>query len=330
LYQFKQLNETQATAAAIATGVANSAAISSTTDVDYFKVVTTATSNNTFALAGPSGVDYDLTIYNSAGTQIGSGAGSTATETVSLSNQAAGTYYIKVFGYSGANSATCYTITATASAVTGCASVYDNTTNGTVAGAVSIPLNTNVTGLVNVSGDIDYYKFVITTGGTATITLTTLPADYDLVLYSSNGTTQLAISQNGSTTSETISRTYTAGTYIIKVFGYSTANNATSCYTLKVTTGTATKEAGWITAAQQQFRVYPNPVENSINLNVIGLQKTGTVRVFDVMGRVVSSAAVVKNGNNRIDAASLKAGVYFIKIIDNNGKLLHQEKLIKE
>jgi Secretion system C-terminal sorting domain/Bacterial pre-peptidase C-terminal domain/Fibronectin type III domain len=323
-------NETQATAAAIATGVANSAAISSTTDVDYFKVVTTATSNNTFALAGPSGVDYDLTIYNSAGTQIGSGAGSTATETVSLSNQAAGTYYIKVFGYSGANSATCYTITATASAVTGCASVYDNTTNGTVAGAVSIPLNTNVTGLVNVSGDIDYYKFVITTGGTATITLTTLPADYDLVLYSSNGTTQLAISQNGSTTSETISRTYTAGTYIIKVFGYSTANNATSCYTLKVTTGTATKEAGWITAAQQQFRVYPNPVENSINLNVIGLQKTGTVRVFDVMGRVVSSAAVVKNGNNRIDAASLKAGVYFIKIIDNNGKLLHQEKLIKE
>lgn len=323
-------NETQATAATIATGVANSAAITTATDVDFFKVVTTATSNNTFALAGPSGVDYDLTIYNSAGTQIGSGAGSTATETVSLSSQAAGTYYIKVFGYSGANSASCYTITATATAVTGCASVYDNTTNGTVAGAVSIPLNTNITGLVNVSGDIDYYKFVITTGGTATITLTTLPADYDLVLYSSNGTTQLAISQNGSTSSETISRTYTAGTYIIKVFGYSTASNATSCYTLKVTTGTATKEAGAITRAAQQFRVYPNPVKNSINLNVSGLQKTGTVQVYDVMGRVVNSVAFVNNGNNRIDAASLKAGIYFIKIIDNNGKLLHQEKLIKE
>ncbi len=323
-------NETQATAATIVTGVANSAAITTATDVDFFKVVTTAASNNSFALAGPSGVDYDMTIYNSAGTQIGSGAGATATETVSLTNQAAGTYYIKVFGYSGANSATCYTITATATAVTGCASSYDNTTNGTVAGAVSIPLNTNVTGLVNVSGDIDYYKFVITTGGTATITLTTLPADYDLVLYSSNGTTQLAISENGSTTSETISRTYTAGTYIIKVFGYNTANNATSCYTLKVATGTASKEAGLITGANQKFALYPNPVKNIINLNVSGLQKTGTIKVYDVMGRMVNTAAIVKNGNNKIDAAQLKAGVYFIKITDSNGKLLHQEKLIKE
>ena len=65
---------------------------------------------------GPTGKDYDLFIYNSAGTQLGTGAGSTATETVTLNSQAAGTYYIKVIGYGGANSATCYTITAAVSA----------------------------------------------------------------------------------------------------------------------------------------------------------------------------------------------------------------------
>ena len=198
-----------------------------------------------------TGLDYDLYVYNSAGTQIGSGTSSTANETVTLNGQAAGTYSFKVIGYNGANSATCYTITATATTVTGCPSSYDVSTNGTFGGAATIPFNTNITGLISPTGDIDYYKFVITTGGTATITLTTLPGDYDIQLLSSNGTTQLAISQNGGTTSETITRTYTAGTYYVRVYGYNGANSSTVCYTLKVPLGTASKEdQGLITTAK--------------------------------------------------------------------------------
>ncbi|MFZ1329582.1 MAG: reprolysin-like metallopeptidase, partial [Chitinophagaceae bacterium] len=80
-----------------------------------------------------------------------------------------------------------------------CPGTYDISTNGTASGAALIPKNTDIKGLISPSGDNDYYRFTIATGGTATITLTTLPADYDIRLYSSNGTTQLAISQNGST-----------------------------------------------------------------------------------------------------------------------------------
>jgi hypothetical protein len=70
------------------------------------------------------------------------------------------------------------------------AQVYtDVSTNGTAAGAATIPFNTDIKGLINTTTDNDFYKFVITTGGTATITLTTLPADFDIRLYSSNGTT---------------------------------------------------------------------------------------------------------------------------------------------
>jgi hypothetical protein len=187
-------NETQATAATISSGVANSAAISTSTDVDYYKIITSATSNNVYTLAGPSGVDYDLYVYNSAGTQIGASESATANESVSLTSQAAGTYYIKVIGYNGANSTTCYTITATATTVTGCQSSYDVSTNGTTAGAATIPFNTNITGLISPSGDVDNYKFVITTGGTITITLTTLPGDYDIKLLNSAGT-QVGISK---------------------------------------------------------------------------------------------------------------------------------------
>ncbi|HEX4876735.1 MAG TPA: zinc-dependent metalloprotease family protein [Chitinophagaceae bacterium] len=316
-------NETQATAAAIATGVANSAAITTSTDNDYFKITTSATTNNVFSLVGPSGVDYDMQILNSAGTVIGSGTSATATETVTLNNQAAGTYTIRIFGYNGANSASCYTITATTTTVTGCASSLDNSTNGTISGAATIPFNTNVTGLINPSGDNDYYKFVITTGGTATVTLTTLPADYDLTVVNSAGT-QLAISQNGGTTSESISRTYTAGTYYARVFGYNGANNASSCYTLKVQLGTASRGEDLITG---NVSVFPNPGKDVVNVRIDDLQGTATIHVFDVYGRMVmqqSSSRII----TQLNIASLSSGVYMIKVI--NGKKENLMKIVKE
>ena len=309
-------NETQATAASIVSGVTNSAAITTTTDIDYYKIVTTATSNNVYNLVGPGGVDYDLYVYNSAGTQIGSGVGSTATETVSLTSQAAGTYYIKVIGYSGANNATCYTIKATATTVTSCQSAYDVSTNGTTAGAATIPFNTNITGLISPTGDIDNYKFVITTAGTITVTLGTLPADYDLKLLNSAGT-QVGISQNGSTTSETISYTAAAGTYYAQVYGYNGANNATTCYTLKVQLGTATKPEN--VQAGGMVKVYPNPVSNVLNVSVLGVVSAkASLQITDINGKIVMTKNIINNPQ-AIDISSLAKGVYMIKV-NNNGK----------
>ena len=87
----------------------------------------------------------------------------------------------------------------------------------TTAGAATIPLNTDVYGLINVRGDNDYYKFIITTGGTITISLTTLPADYQLALLNSSGTT-LQSSTNNGTTSETINATVAQQAPIMQEF----------------------------------------------------------------------------------------------------------------
>ena len=319
-------NETLATGAAITSGVTNSAAISTSTDIDYYKITTTATSNIVYNLVGPSGVDYDLTIYNSAGTQIGSSAGTTATETVTLNSQVAGTYYIKVFGYNGANSATCYTIKATATTVTGCQSSYDVSTNGTTAGAATIPFNTNITGLISPSADIDNYKFVITTSGTITVTLGTLPGDYDLKLLNSAGT-QVGISQNGSTTSETISYTAAAGTYYAQVYGYNGANSATTCYTLKVQLGTATKEVNPV-AENAIMKLYPNPVTNMVNVSLLGMvSKQSILQIVDAKGTVVMEQKVVNNPQ-AIDVSKLAKGVYMIRA--NNGATVLTSKFVKQ
>jgi hypothetical protein len=318
-------NESQAAAALINAGVANSAAITTTTDIDYFKVTTTATSNNSFSLVGPSGVDFDLYIYNSAGTQIGSGTSATATETVSLTTQAAGTYYIKVIGYSGANSATCYTITANVT-VTGCQSAYDNSTNGTISGAAVIPFNTNITGLISPSADIDNYKFTITTAGTITLTLSTLPADYDLKLLNSAGT-QVGISQNGSTTSESISYTAAAGIYYAQAFGYNGANNASTCYTLKVQLGTATQQEINLPVAMS-VKIFPNPVQDKVNIYLLGDNSPKQMIMTDAHGKIIYKQAVT-DMITTLDLQKLAAGLYIVKVVNTDGKVLFSEKVIK-
>ncbi|MET0395164.1 MAG: reprolysin-like metallopeptidase [Chitinophagaceae bacterium] len=323
-----EANETQAAAATVAVNTAISAAIGSSTDIDYYKVVTTATSNFTITLGNLPG-DYDLYFYNSSGTQLGSStAGGTSSESITYNNAAAGTYYVRVIGYNGVFSTTvCYNLNAGAATVTGCASSYDNSTNGTTSGAATIPLNTNITGLISPSGDNDYYKFVITTGGTATITLTTLPADYDIILYSSNGTTQLASSTNGSTTSESISRTYTAGTYYIRVFGYNNANNATSCYTLKVTTGTASRPVEIVQAGKQHVEAFPNPVSREVNIRVNNLKGSADIRIVDMYGKIVLQRTT-STVSTPLNLSALPAGIYLVKVTSNNEETI--VKIVKQ
>jgi len=322
-------NETTATAAAITSGVVNSAAITTATDVDYFKITTTATSNIVYNLVGPAGVDYDLTIYNSAGTSVGSAATTSSTETVSLTNQAAGTYYIKVFGFTGAFSATCYTIQATATTVTSCVSTYDNTANNTANNLVTtapvIPFNTNITGQISTGGDVDQYKFTITTAGTITLTLTTLPANYNLRLVSSNGTTVLVTSASTGTTNETINYTAAAGVYYARVYATNTTTfNATSCYTLKVQLGTATKEM----YTDNSLEVFPNPVQNLLNVDLKGTEGVSVIQLFDINGTQIMSKRT-SSVRSQMNLAKLPAGIYLMKVV-KDGVVVSKTKVVKQ
>jgi Pregnancy-associated plasma protein-A/Bacterial pre-peptidase C-terminal domain/Secretion system C-terminal sorting domain/Fibronectin type III domain len=320
-------NESLAAAASIATNTAISAAITTTTDKDWFKFTIGATSNLSITLTNLAG-DYDLILYNSAGTELArSENGSTTNETITRNNSAAGTYYLQVFGYNGANGAMCYSLRAGATAVaTSCQSSYDNTTNGTTSGAAQIPFNTDIKGLINTTTDVDYYKFVITTGGSITVTLGTLPGDFDLKLFNSAGT-QVAISQNGGTTSETINYTAAAGTYYAQVFGYNGANSTTVCYTLKVTLGTATREA--VTSVQKPVvEIYPNPVRSSLNITATGISGNSVIRVSDMTGKKILVNSL--HQKTSVDVKKLPAGIYVIEIISADGNVISREKFVKQ
>lgn len=324
-----EANNTQGTAAAVATNTVHSAAIGVSGDIDYYSFTLSATSNVNVTLGNLPG-DYDLFLHNSSGTQIGaSESGGTTSESIVSNNLAAGTYYVRVIGWNGAFSATvCYNLNIAVTSA-GCASPLDNATNGTSAGAALIPFNTNVTGLISPTGDNDYYRFVITTGGTATITLTTLPADYDLVLYSSNGTTQLAISENGGTSSETITRTYTAGTYYARVFGWNGANSSTVCYTLRVQLGTATRPDQLITNVPvQKVSVFPNPVRDVMKINLTGFKGTAELNVIDMTGKLVVQRSI-NTATSQLNLSGLPAGMYLVSVKEN-GEEVTTMKIVKQ
>lgn len=265
-------------------------------------------------------VDYKLA---SSGTWINSITGTTSTSRSITGLTTSSLYDWRVRTNCSAGSSAYAQSQFTTTAVSTCPGIYDVSTNGTASGAALIPFNTDIKGLISPSGDNDYYRFVITTGGTATVTLSTLPADYDLRIYRSNGTSQVAASSNGGTTSETITRTYTAGTYYARVFGFNNANNATNCYTLRVQLGTASKGAEE-QFVNNDFSVAPNPAVNISNLVFKSDAKgTAVITVTDRIGNtVIQNRVEVGEGDNRkqLDVSKLPGGMYFVKI-QSGGKI---------
>ncbi|HNJ95628.1 MAG TPA: pre-peptidase C-terminal domain-containing protein, partial [Ferruginibacter sp.] len=213
-----------------------------------------------------------------------------------------------------------------------CPGIYDISTNGNRTGAATIPLNTDVKGLINPSGDNDYYRFVITNGGTITLTLTTLPANYHLRLLNSSGNT-LQTSSNSGTNNETINRTVTAGTYYARVYpANNNAWNAGNCYTLRVQTGTASRgEAGnEILFANNWISIFPNPVSSVANLRFSSdVSRMAVVSIVNQEGVTVWSRNMqVNEGENlrQIDVRTLANGMYFIRI--QNGADVQMAKIV--
>jgi serine protease len=98
-------NNTRSSAQVITANPATvNGSIASTTDTDYFRVSLAAGKTLTATLTPPAGRDYDLYLYNSAGTQVASATlGTGAVDTIRYANggSAAITLYVRVRYYSG-------------------------------------------------------------------------------------------------------------------------------------------------------------------------------------------------------------------------------------
>ncbi len=103
-------NNTISTANSVATsGTTVNANMGSTTDTDYFVVQLPAGKTLTATMTPPSGSDYDLYIYNSAGTLLSyseNGAGAADTATSANTGSTTSARYVRVVYYSGGTGST--------------------------------------------------------------------------------------------------------------------------------------------------------------------------------------------------------------------------------
>ncbi len=114
-------NNTRTTASTIAINTNITSMLATSTDKDYFKIVTTTAAPKLKVTLSTLPFDYDVKLYNASGTLLSTAASSgTTTETIKYNTATKGaTYYIYVYGYNGAYSATnCYTLNASTSAST--------------------------------------------------------------------------------------------------------------------------------------------------------------------------------------------------------------------
>jgi Secretion system C-terminal sorting domain/Fibronectin type III domain/Bacterial pre-peptidase C-terminal domain len=218
-----------------------------------------------------------------------------------------------------------------AAPVATCPGIYDVSTNNTNTGGATIPFNTDIYGLINVKGDVDFYKFIITTGGTATVTLTNLPTNYDLFVHNSSNS-KIAESKKTGTQNETISRTYTAGTYYVKIAGAKGAFNAANCYKLRINLGTATTANEELLIPMNNERtvakLYPNPATSTLNISTgHKLDDYSFLQVYDLQGKPMMSAPFQINPQ-MMDISSLKTGMYMIRVKTAEGQAVY--KFIKE
>ena len=215
--------------------------------------------------------------------------------------------------------------------------------NNVSTSATVVLVNNNTNSQIGSNGDVDYYKFTTTTAAPKLqVTLTNLPADFDMILYkaNTNGTLGAAIGQSSNigTNNESIKyNTATVGaTYYIKINGYAGAFSSTTCYTLGINTSNVNYAHDVSTIANNKIinetsetvstlNIYPNPSKDDIKFHFFTVMGGAyELSVFDATGKqVLTQQKKFELGlnNAEIDANILRKGMYILRVQNENESL---------
>jgi len=79
---------------------------------------------------------------------------------------------------------------------------------------------------------------------------------------------------------------------------------------------------------EDNFGIYPNPVAFLLHIDCIDPSLEYHIRLYDCLGREILSQSH-QQGNISIDCSALPNGWYSLRILDNKGRLLHSQKVVK-
>ncbi len=222
---------------------------------------------------------------------------------------------------------------------TTCADNYDtnSTNNNTKTKSSAITPGTAITAKIGTTTDVDWYKFSNTSAArNVKVTLSNLPADYDMTLYRSS--TTIGTSENDGTLNEVMihNNSSTPTTYYVRVYPFGGAFNNAQCYTLlaQISSSSLSRLNGEQTAVESEeetivadqlideFVAFPNPVTAELTMLLpFGKHQTGKISLADMTGKQVYTEEY--SGSNEIktvmlDVSSLKPGFYLLQYLTGN------------
>jgi len=302
---------------------------------DYYRFNIGPSSNFSLRLDGLT-ADADVQILNSAGTVIGSSTlASNSAEQINLSNLAPGSYFARVYQFSGATN---YNLTLSASRP-------DLAGNTQATGRNLGVLNGSATlsEFVNSADANDFYRFSLSRTSNFSLSLNGLTADADVQLLNNAGQV-IASSILGGANAESITRNLAAGNYAVRVYSVGTAStnynlNLSSSLTPTVDTAgnsrTNARNIGSVTGDGFTFRDAVSSVDrndfyslsinpnSSLSVQLNGLTADADLEVLDSNGQIVAfsraGGANAESINISADTIRQRGTNYFVRVNQFSG-----------
>jgi hypothetical protein len=229
-----EANDTRQTATDLRTlsgaSTVSDLSINTTTDRDFYRITTTGVGTSAHyvdVLFNHAAGDIDARLLDASGNTLANSTGTVNNERLSLSGRAPGTYFVAVFGYSGAVNRYSLDFRAPAGIAP---DVYEsNDTRATSSDLRTVAGQLNLSNLsIHSSSDRDFYRLATTMTGTAAhyidVNFTHAQGDIDARLLNAAGEV-LATSVTTSDRERLSLQGQPAGTYFLEVYGYSGAVN---------------------------------------------------------------------------------------------------------
>lgn len=189
--------------------------------------------------------------------------------------------------------------------------------NNSTGAAVTITANSTILSRIGTSTDQDWYKFNNTAGQpNIKISLTNLPANYNIRLYNPSGTNVATSALSGTFSEKIIYNTATIGTYKVQVYTSGGANS-TTCYTLNVTIN-GTPMMLEPDELMTGIKVIPTPASDQLHVYFNEPnQLPASIIIYDLAGRVIDQRVVSSTrglNNILLDVRNIRNGMYILKV----------------
>ncbi|WP_333808863.1 T9SS-dependent choice-of-anchor J family protein [Flavobacterium sp.] len=109
----------------------------------------------------------------------------------------------------------------------------------------------------------------------------------------------------------------TAVKFAFRYFVTNGGSNATNSDIIGIDTFSVDRPLSSDTFFKNNFSIYPNPVNNVLNISLKNEMTINSLSITDLNGRVVVS---INSSSTSIDVSNLSSGVYFVSIETNEGK----------